>query len=411
MPSGPEHVVANSELVGDETTITNLRVTGKLPVALTGQYVCIGRDRTAAQRQFADFGSGKGTVHALAIDAGRATSYRTRAVKTDTAARQPGVEPTSGLPTVGHEVVASNLVAFGASILAFSDGELAYELDAGLDTIGRVDLAGARRSLVATPKVDPHTGELHLLTFASLPSQLHVAVSRGALRRTIRSIGDAPSRIRELELTRDDVVLMAQGFVGVAARAGAEIKPIWSAIDTEARHIVRAHRQAETVVVYAIGQSLVRWTFDRRASTVQSDVLDATPHMFATSHSVRPGPHRFLWTVGAGAAHKHDLFGGLHRRHDFGDGRTPGELTFIADVERSDREDGGWLVGFVHDDAGDRAEFVVLDAEAIERSPVATVDIPRQVPCGARGTWIPAHQSTARCARLAHPALGATHQQ
>ena len=51
---------------------------------------------------------------------------------------------------------------------------------------------------------------------------------------------------------------------------------------------------------------------------------------------------------------------------------------------------GGWLVGFAHDDAGNQAEFVVLDAEAIERPAVATVPIPRRTPTGARGLWIPA---------------------
>ena len=216
-------------------------------------------------------------------------------------------------------------------------------------------------------------------------------MSRGGLTRTIRSIDDAPSRIRQLELTHDDVVLVADGFVGVAARAGVNTKAIWFEIDTEARHIAGAYAHGETVIVYATGPSLVRWTLDRRAATAHCEVLDATLHTFATSNRRHPGSaQRFLWTVGAGTAHKHDLFTGGHRCHDFGDGRTPGELVFIADPDRSSTEDGGWLVGFVHDDAGDQAEFVVLDAEAIERPTVATVHIPRRVPTGARGTWISA---------------------
>ena len=88
-------------------------------------------------------------VHAVSLDAGRAVSYRNR--------------------WIGDDVVAANLIAFGTSILALGDGALAYELSARLDTIRRVDLAGARRSLVAHAKVDPHTGELHLLTFAAAP--------------------------------------------------------------------------------------------------------------------------------------------------------------------------------------------------------------------------------------------------
>jgi carotenoid cleavage dioxygenase len=220
---------------------------------------------------------------------------------------------------------------------------------------------------------------------------MHVAVSRGALTRTIRSIDDAPTRIRQLELTRDDVVLVADGFIGLTARAGANTQSIWFEIDMEGWNIAGAYAHAETVIAYAIGPSLVRWTLDRRAATAQCEVLDPTPYTSATSNRRQPGsPQRFLWTVGAGAAHKHDLFTGGRRWHDFGDGRTPGELVFVADPDRSSTDDGGWLVGFVHDDAGDEAEFVVLDAESIERPAIGTVRIPRRVPTGARGTWISA---------------------
>src|SRR5687767_13003133 len=230
MPSGPKHVSrsANTEPVADETIITDLRVTGSVPAALTGQYVGIGRNRSDAKSAPVDRPGGEAMVHAVTLDAGRATSYRSRWITTDTVVQQLTAEPTCGPRTVADVVV--RLIAFGTSLLAFGDGALAYELDVGRDTIRPVDLAGARRRLVSDPKVDPHTGELHLLTSASLPSQLHVTVSRGALTRTIRSIDDPPSRIRQLELTCDDVVLVAQGFVGVAARAGADIKPNWFAV-------------------------------------------------------------------------------------------------------------------------------------------------------------------------------------
>jgi 8'-apo-carotenoid 13,14-cleaving dioxygenase len=403
MPNGPKQASrsANEAPVADETTITNPRVTGKLPAALSGQYIQIGPNRIDAQSLPADWAGGEGMVHALSLDAGRDISYRNRWITTDAVAQKLAVEPTPGPRTVGDDVVAANLITFGSSILALGDGALAYELSARLDTIRRVDLAGGRRNLVAHSKVDPHTGELHLLTFATFPSQLHVAVSRAALTRTIRSIDDAPSRIRQLELTRDDVVLVADGFVGVTARAGVNTRAIWFEIDTEARHIAGAYAHGETVIVYATGPSLVRWTLDRRAATAHCEVLDATVHTSATTTRCPPGtPPRFLWTVGAGTAHKHDLFTGGHRCHDFGDGRTPGDLVFIADPDRSTIEDGGWLVGFVHDDARDRAEFVVLNAEAIERPAVATVHIPRRVPTGAHGTWISATRPSERARNL-----------
>jgi carotenoid cleavage dioxygenase-like enzyme len=398
MHSGPERVTrsANNAPVADETTITNLRVAGELPAALLGQYMRIGPNRIDTESLPADWADGEGMVHAVTLAAGRAISYRNRWITTDAVAQKLAVDPTPGPRGVGDDVIAANLITFGSCIFAFGDGALAYELNARLDTVRRVDLAGAGRSLVADCKVDSHTGQLHLLTSGSVGSQLHVAVSRGALTRTIRSIDDAPSRIRQIELTSDEVVLVADGFVGVAARAGVDMKPVWFEIDTDARRITAAYAHGDTVVAYSTGPSFVRWTLDRRAAIAHSEVLDPAVQAIATSNWRRRGAAQdFLWTVGAGTAHKHDLVTGQHGWHDFGDGRTPGELVFVADPDRSGAADGGWLVGFVHDEAGEKTEFVVLDAQSIERPAVAIVHIPRRVPTGARATWIAAARRSA----------------
>src|SRR6478752_7017473 len=109
----------------------DLAVTGTVPTRLSGRYV----------------GIGEGMVHAVGVHAGRAVSYRHRSIATD----------------------ATNVIAFGTSILALGDGTLACELGAGLDAMRIVDLAGARRSLTARPVIAPVTGELHLVTFATDP--------------------------------------------------------------------------------------------------------------------------------------------------------------------------------------------------------------------------------------------------
>jgi carotenoid cleavage dioxygenase-like enzyme len=341
----------------DKTAITDLRVRGVLPASLSGRYLQIGD---------------QGTVHAVSLEPGRAASYRTSSIAAD--------------------FVAGDLVALGRSVFALANDTLAYELDDELDTIRPVDLAGARRRLSAHAATDPHTGELHLLTSAAAPPQLHVAVSRGALTRSIRSIDDPPGRICQVELTSDDVVIMTDGFVGVSPRAGVHTKFTWFELDTAGRRMAIAQAGREAVVAYATGPSLVRWTLDRRAATARCDVIDSTPHTSATinRHHARAS-QRFLWTVGSGVLHKHDLRTGRRRSHEFGAGCTPGQILFVAALNRSDTEDEGWLVGLVHDDTGGQAEFVVLDAEAIDRPAVATVHIPRPIPMGASasGIWVP----------------------
>jgi carotenoid cleavage dioxygenase len=99
-----------------------------------------------------------------------------------------------------------------------------------------------------------------------------------------------------------------------------------------------------------------------------------------------------VWTVAGdrgSAIYRHDLGTGDRTAHEVGAGR-PGAVTFVPDPARRHREDGGWLVGFVHDENRHEAELIVLDAAAIERSPVVTVRIPRHIPYGLHGTWIPA---------------------
>src|SRR3954470_11985023 len=108
MPSGPEQASrSGNDASGlDETTMTNFRVSGKLPAALSGQYLQIGPNPV------------EGMVHAVTLDAGRVVSYRNGWIRTD-----------------GQDLVAANVVAFGSSILALGDGVLACELSQQLDII------------------------------------------------------------------------------------------------------------------------------------------------------------------------------------------------------------------------------------------------------------------------------------
>ena len=87
--------------------------------------------------------------------------------------------------------------------------------------------------------------------------------------------------------------------------------------------------------------------------------------------------------------YRHDLRTGDRTGHDLGPGRHPGELTFVPDPTRRHREDGGWLIGFVHDDHRNEGDLIVLDAAALDRPPIATVRVPRRIPYGLHGTWIP----------------------
>jgi carotenoid cleavage dioxygenase len=65
------------------------------------------------------------------------------------------------------------------------------------------------------------------------------------------------------------------------------------------------------------------------------------------------------------------------------------EPIFVPDPARAEAEDGGWLLFCVYRAQTDTSDLVVLDAQSVERPPVATVPLPRRIPAGFHGAWMP----------------------
>ncbi len=388
-PTEPKPPSTNEIEAQTGITITDLVVEGTIPPGLSGRLLGIGPDVTSPA-----LGSPRvlgGTVHSVHLHDGQAVGYRSRWVMTNRVAQRLGVDATPGPPSTGPDIIDSNIVVFNGSILALGQGSLAYELSPDLDTLRRVDLAGRSRGLAAWPKNDPDTGDLHALVVDTDGTQAHVVVSAGAHTRTSRTLSTAPTRIDDLAITRDRIVFVGDGYVGVAERGKERIA--WIATTaTEALRMVVAHDLPDgndAIAMYLITTSLERWTLHASTATMHREVLDPTPQQFAR-HSYRPtGPApRFLWASGPGAVTKHDLVGKNSTRHNFPSGQ-PGDLAFVADETRSGDLDGGWLIGFVHHPSGTHTDLVVLDAADVAGPALAAVGIPRRIPNRLRTTWIP----------------------
>ena len=333
----------------------DLAVRGSVPAGMSGRLVGIGRD---------------GVVHSVQVREGR-MSYRSRGLRTD--------------------AVVHSLVAFEGAILAFGDESPAYELSTGFDTLRRVDLAGHGRSLAAYPQHDPVTGELHLIAHDTDDVQEHVVVSAGALTRRSRPLLDTPNRIRDLVLTVDQVVFVADGFVGIASR-DRESRTTWIATGVAAPRALHAHDSGGAVVLLVLTPLLERWTLYPEAGNVQREVLDPTPRHFAHCGNVETdGAPRCLWTTGHGTIGHHDLLRSRHVHRNL-QRDVPGDLVFVADATRRRDADGGWLVGFVHNSTAASTELRLLDAADIVGAAIAIAPIPHLVPRGLRSTWIPSTQ-------------------
>ena len=379
--------------VPDETTVTDLAVSGTLPEALSGQYLRTGQNSIEPTPLADDWTAGEGMVHAITLSAGRAVSYRNRWIRTDAASRKLGIEPVAGLKATARDSSATNLISYGGTILSLGDGALAYQLTKDLETVRRVDLAGGTRAIGAYPKSDPATGELHLLSSPGETSCAYHVISSGGLTRRSRAITAAPLPILDLAITHRRLILVGHGLVGVTDRHGDDRITWLPAVTTTTDHVVSAYDDGDAVVIHVVGRTLRRVRLDVSERRVACDTLDAAPHRFGRINERQAlARHRFLYTVAAGpttSVHKHDLLAGTWETHDFGAGRHPGEFLFVQDPGRTAMEDGGWLLGLVHDLAADHASLVVLDAARVTGPAVAAVIIPRRVPFGLHGLWVP----------------------
>ena len=53
-------------------------------------------------------------------------------------------------------------------------------------------------------------------------------------------------------------------------------------------------------------------------------------------------------------------------------------------------EGEGWLLSYVYERSTRSSDLVILDAEHVEKGPVAEIHLPQRVPHGFHGVWVPA---------------------
>jgi carotenoid cleavage dioxygenase len=83
---------------------------------------------------------------------------------------------------------------------------------------------------------------------------------------------------------------------------------------------------------------------------------------------------------------RYDLKTGARQDRDFGAQAMMSE--FVHAPKRTDSpEEDGWLMGFVYDKAANTSAFHILDAATLESQ--AKIHLPRRVPQGFHGTWVP----------------------
>jgi carotenoid cleavage dioxygenase-like enzyme len=94
-----------------------------------------------------------------------------------------------------------------------------------------------------------------------------------------------------------------------------------------------------------------------------------------------PGSGRSDWAVV-----KYDHNTGARKVAELGRDRLPGEAYFVP-AEGGTADDHGYLMSVVSDLGSNSSELLILDASDLNT--VAVIELPRRVPAGIHGSWIP----------------------
>ena len=361
---------------------------------------------------------------------------------------------TEAAGTLDTGVANTHVLAHAGRLLALEEAHLPTRLDPGdLLTLGYEDFGSLSGRFTAHPKRDPATGQLLFFSYAAAtpasPGPFSRGMSWGAIdadgRVSQHELFDSPycSMVHDFAVTASHVVFpvlpltgsldramagrppfawdpACGSFLGVMRRDRGVASLIWMRVETcFVFHVMNAFDAGDTgpeggivmdVVEYdaaplfprADGQPpaaapsrLCRWRVDPAGrAPVRREVLDDLPGEFPRIDERRASlPYRHGFRIcqvdGADAVVHHDLDRRTRDVFTLCAGERASEAVFVPRAAGCPEGDG-WLLTVVwQPDQGGSALFV-LDAQALDQGPAATVRLPQRVPFGFHGSWVPA---------------------
>lgn len=437
----PSHLRGNGRPITEERTLTELKVTGTIPPELDGRYVRNGANPKSGMSAHPFLGDGM--VHGIRLRNGKAEWYRNRYVQTPFITN-PALDVLDPAITMDMKASKANthVVGHAGKILALEEGHFPYVLDGDLATVGPTDFGGVLKgSFTAHPKICPVTGEMLAFGYSAFPPYLrYLRVSAdGRLVQTENITVGGPTMMHDFNITRNHVIFMDLPVVfdlqlamrgemplrwddnyparlGVMPREGKDADVRWYDINPcYVFHPMNSYEDGDNIVLDVARFShmwrtsamdfpnpyLWRWTIDTRTGKVREEQIDDRPAEFPrVADSVVGLKHRYGYMMGmsggsgddpmsaSGAILKYDREAGVRTVIELGRGCAPGEPVF-APAATARSEDDGYLMTYVYDAKSDSSRFVIMDARTMDRTPVASIELPR-IPSGFHGSWIPA---------------------
>ncbi|HEY8516155.1 MAG TPA: carotenoid oxygenase family protein [Candidatus Binatia bacterium] len=439
-PNRPFWLQNNFAPVFDELDAFDLPVRGKIPPELNGLYVRNGSNPQSGESPHWFFGDGM--IHGVRLERGRAAWYRNRWIRTPFFLEGRDFGDGVTLPTGGNHQANVSCVWHGGKLLVSGEVGAPYEIDpSDLSTIGVQEFDGRlNTSFTAHPKIDPATGNLHFFGYWFIPPYLtyHVADPSGRIIHSTEIPVAASTMIHSFAITERDAIFWELPVlfglqdavngadnpfswypeygarIGVMPLGGEGSEIRWVEIpECYVYHEVNAYRDGDEIVLdvcrhdymfagerfgeaplhvhrWRIGTAGEQLTFRDERVTELSLELPTHDRRFTGR------PHRYGWfvvsedhplTLNFSGTAMIDYRTGDLRVWDPGPNRHAAEAFFVPG---GPGEGEGWLLTFVYDRASDTSDLVILDAQRVERGPVAEVRLPRRVPYGFHAVWVPA---------------------
>ena len=426
----PFWLSGNFAPVFEETTETQLEVTGAIPPELNGRYFRNGANPQSGESMH--WFLGNGMIHGVELAGGKANWYRNRYVRTPVL--DDASEGIESFDDRSRSLANTHIISHAGKILALEEGHWPFEVTPDLETVGPYNYQGKLETgMTAHPKICGETGELLFFAYGMEPPYLtyHRATADGELVQSEVIDVKGATMVHDFNVTRNQVIFMdlpliwdfeAMGStgmpirwsdeygarLGVMPRNGTNADVVWYDIEPcYVFHPLNAYDDGDDIVIdvcrmattWKVGAKdepplLHRWTIHQKKGTVTETPLDDRSVEFPRVADAVVGlKHRFGYTAqfgdGPAAAQfvKYDLQTGASSSHDLGPGRAGGEPVFVP-AEGASNEDDGYLLSFVYDEGSNKSELIIVDAANMTADPVARVHLPVRVPAGFHGSWI-----------------------
>jgi carotenoid cleavage dioxygenase len=435
------YLAGNYAPVLEEVSIVDLPVTGRLPHELEGRYLRNGPNPLATPEPSSyHWFTGEGMVHGIRLCQGRAEWYRNRWVRSASVAEALGEPPRPGPVHAGMDFAANtNVIGLAGRTFAIVEaGGRPYELTGELETIGPSDFDGTLPGgYTAHPKRDPKTGELHAISYYwgwGNTVQYSVVGIDGRVSRTVDVEVGGPVSIHDMSLTERYAVIYdlpvvfsmeaaASGAnfpyrwdpeyaarVGLLPRQGQGADVRWFEIEPcYVFHPLNAYDDGDQVVLDVVRHpkmfattvtgpnegppTLERWTVDQSAGKVRREELDDRAQEFPrVDERVVGQRHRYgyLPVVDGSALLKHDLQRRTAEARPLKECGGASEAVFVPAAADA-AEDDGWVLSLIFRPETNASDLLVLNAADFTGEPQAVVHLPRRVPFGFHGNWVPDH--------------------